>query len=45
MIDFWKTEATIAGKLIQRLPPETLQATSNHIAEMMGRFSRYPTKL
>jgi pyruvate-formate lyase len=39
MIDFWKTEATIAGKLIQRLPPEVLKATSNHIAEMMGRLS------
>ncbi len=39
MIAFWKNEATIAGKLVQRLPPETLQATSNHVAEMMGRLS------
>ena len=39
MIEFWKREATISGKLIQRLPPETLKATSNHIAEMMGRLS------
>jgi pyruvate-formate lyase len=39
MINFWKSEATIAGKLIQRLPPEILKATSNHIAEMMGRLS------
>lgn len=39
MVEFWKSEATIAGKLIQRLPPETLKATSNHIAEMMGRLS------
>ncbi|HVM72980.1 MAG TPA: pyruvate formate lyase family protein, partial [Anaerolineales bacterium] len=39
MLDFWKTEATIAGKLIARLPAETLKATSNHIAEMMGRLS------
>ena len=39
LIGFWKDEATIAGKLIQRLPPETLKATSNHIAEMMGRLS------
>ncbi len=39
MIEFWKSEATIAGKLVQRLPPETLKATSNHIAEMMGRLS------
>jgi pyruvate-formate lyase len=39
MIDFWKTEATIAGKLIHRLPPQVHKATSNHIAEMMGRLS------
>ena len=39
MLDFWKTEATIAGKLIPRLSPHTLKATSNHIAEMMGRLS------
>jgi pyruvate-formate lyase len=39
IIEFWKNEATIAGKLIRRLPPETLKATSNHIAEMMGRLS------
>ena len=39
MLAFWKKEATITGKLIQRLPPETLKATSNHIAEMMGRLS------
>ena len=39
MLDFWKTEASIAGKLIARLPPQTLEATSNHIAEMMGRLS------
>jgi pyruvate-formate lyase len=39
MLDFWKTEATIAGKLIARLPQQTLNATSNHIAEMMGRLS------
>jgi len=39
MIEFWKDEATIAGKLVRRLPPETLQATSNPIAEMMGRLS------
>ncbi len=39
MIEFWKTEATIAGKLIHRLPPATLKATSNRIAEMMGRLS------
>jgi len=39
MIDFWQTEATIAGKLVRRLPPEVLKATSNHIAEMMGRLS------
>ena len=39
MLEFWKTEATIAGKLIPRLPPETLKATTNHIAEMMGRLS------
>jgi pyruvate-formate lyase len=39
MIEFWKSEASIAGKLIQRLPPGILKATSNHIAEMMGRLS------
>ncbi len=39
MLDFWKSEATISGKLIQRLPPDVLKATSNHIAEMMGRLS------
>jgi pyruvate-formate lyase len=39
MLAFWKTDATIAGKLIQRLPAETLEATSNPIAEMMGRLS------
>jgi pyruvate-formate lyase len=39
MIEFWKTEATISGKLVQQLPPETLKATSNHIAEMLGRLS------
>ena len=39
MVAFWKKEATIAGKLIQRLPAQILKATSNHIAEMMGRLS------
>lgn len=39
MLAFWKSESTITGKLIQQLPAETLQATSNHIAEMMGRLS------
>ena len=39
MLDFWKDEATIAGKLIAHLPQQTLKATSNHIAEMMGRLS------
>ncbi|RPI24986.1 MAG: pyruvate formate-lyase [Chloroflexota bacterium] len=39
MLDFWKTEATIDGHLIRLLPPETLQATSNHIAEMGGRLA------
>ena len=39
MLAFWKTEATLAGKLITRLPPRIRKATSNHIAEMMGRLS------
>ncbi len=39
MLDFWKTEATISGHLIRRLSPEVLKATSNHIAEMMGRLA------
>jgi pyruvate-formate lyase len=39
MIEFWKDETTIRGKLVRCLPAETLQATSNHIAEMMGRLS------
>jgi hypothetical protein len=39
MLDFWKTEATIEGQLIPHLPPETLKATSNHIAEMGGRLA------
>ena len=39
MIEFWKDEATITGKLVRHLPPETLQATSNPLAEMMGRLS------
>ncbi|HTX90107.1 MAG TPA: pyruvate formate lyase family protein [Anaerolineales bacterium] len=39
MLDFWKTESTIAGKLVSRLPEETRKATTNHIAEMMGRLS------
>lgn len=39
MLEFWKNEASIAGKLIQRLPANTLKATTNHIAEMMGRLS------
>ena len=39
MLEFWKSEASISGKLIRRLPPATLKATSNHIAEMVGRLS------
>ncbi len=39
MLEFWKTEATINGKLVHSLPADTLQATSNHIAEMGGRLS------
>ncbi len=39
MIAFWKNKATIAGKLVHRLSPVLLKATSNHIAEMMGRLS------
>jgi pyruvate-formate lyase len=39
MIKFWETEATIEGHLIRRLPSETLKATSNHVAEMMGRVA------
>jgi len=39
MMAFWKTEATIAGKLIHRLPPNVLKATSNRIADMFGRLS------
>ena len=39
MLEFWKSEASITGKLIQRLPPATLKATTNPIAEMMGRLS------
>ena len=39
MIQFWDEHATIHGHLIRRLPSETLTATSNHIAEMMGRVA------
>ena len=39
MLKFWETEATIAGHLIRALPPQTLKATSNPIAEMMGRVA------
>jgi pyruvate-formate lyase len=39
MLDFWRDEATIDGHLIRALPPETLKATSNHIAEMGGRLA------
>ena len=39
MLDFWQTHATISGHLIRHLPSETLTATSNHIAEMMGRIA------
>ncbi len=39
MLDFWQNEATIQGHLLQRLLTETLQATSNHVAEMGGRVA------
>ena len=39
MLAFWKREATIDGHLIQRLPPDVLAATSNHVAEMGGRLA------
>jgi pyruvate-formate lyase len=39
MITFWQQEATIAGKLIARLPDPVLKATTNAIAEMGGRLS------
>ncbi len=39
MLDFWKDEATIEGRLLRRLPEETLKATSNHVAEMGGRLA------
>jgi pyruvate-formate lyase len=39
MIDFWKTEATIDGKLLGRLPGDLLQATSTTLAEMGGRLA------
>src|SRR5512142_2956378 len=39
MLKFWETESTIDGHLVRALRPETLQATTNHIAEMMGRVS------
>jgi pyruvate-formate lyase len=39
MIAFWQSETTVHGKLLHRLPQETLRATSNVIAEMGGRLS------
>jgi pyruvate-formate lyase len=39
MLEFWKSEATIAGKLVHSLPEEILNATSNQIADMFGRLS------
>ncbi len=39
MICFWDEHATIREHLIRRLSSETLTATSNHIAEMMGRVA------
>jgi len=39
MLDFWQREATIDGHLLRALPAETLEATSNPIAEMGGRLA------
>jgi pyruvate-formate lyase len=39
MLAFWRTEATIEGKLVPRLPQQVLEATTNVIAEMGGRLA------
>lgn len=39
MIAFWRTEATIPGRLVTRLPADTLEATTNRIARMFGRLA------
>jgi pyruvate-formate lyase len=39
MIAFWQNEATIEGKLIPRLPPAVLTATTTPVAEMGGRLA------
>jgi pyruvate-formate lyase len=39
MLDFWREEATIAGRLQAKLSPELKAATENRIAEMGGRLA------